>query len=125
MKAKFNAYEKVILRMLYNYRIPMTIYETAKIMGISYPTCKKYMIILCELNFLIEEQKKPHRYVYNYKFGKLWKWDRFRLSKDKLKKSKPYTLEIHTTHHSQELKKFDIEKIVLNGTPIFDIKNNL
>ncbi len=39
----FNRIEAKILRVLYQQRISLTIYEVAKECGISYPTAKKYL----------------------------------------------------------------------------------
>ena len=42
-KKYFNRIESKILRVLYQYKISLTIYEVAKETGISYPTSKKYL----------------------------------------------------------------------------------
>ena len=39
----FNKTEEKILRVLYQQKIALTIYEVAKECGISYPTAKKYI----------------------------------------------------------------------------------
>ncbi len=45
-KEHFNKIESKILRVLYQQKIPSTVYEIAKECSISYPTAKKYVIKL-------------------------------------------------------------------------------
>ncbi len=42
-KKHFNKIEAKILRVLYQQKLSLTIYEVAKECGISYPTAKKYL----------------------------------------------------------------------------------
>lgn len=45
-KNKFNPTEQKILRLLYQTKVPLTIGEIAKIIGVSYPTARKYLLQL-------------------------------------------------------------------------------
>ena len=42
-KEHFNKIESKILRVLFQQKIPLTIYEVAKECGISYPTARQYL----------------------------------------------------------------------------------
>ncbi len=53
----FNKIEAKILRVLYQQKLSLTIYEVAKECGISYPTAKKYLEKLVKEG-LINENKK-------------------------------------------------------------------
>ncbi len=56
-KKHFNKIEAKILRVLYQQKLSLTIYEVAKECGISYPTAKKYLEKLVKEG-LINENKK-------------------------------------------------------------------
>lgn len=56
-KKHFNKIEAKILRVLYQQKITLTIYEVAKECGISYPTAKKYLEKL-KKDGVINETKK-------------------------------------------------------------------
>ena len=48
----FNLIEQKILRVLYHYKAPLTIYEIAKECNISFPTAKSYIEKLTKDNIL-------------------------------------------------------------------------
>ena len=56
-KKHFNKIEAKILRVLYQQKITLTIYEVAKECGISYPTAKKYLKQLTEDGELTKSSK--------------------------------------------------------------------
>ena len=64
----FNKTEMTILRVLYQQKIPLTIYEVAKDCGISYPTSKKYLEKLSERYVILDSKlkKKPNKFTFNY-----------------------------------------------------------
>jgi response regulator of citrate/malate metabolism len=45
-KDNFNSTERKILRLLYQTKVPLTTYEVAKELRISFPTARKYLEIL-------------------------------------------------------------------------------
>ncbi len=49
----FNRIEEKIIRILFNYKAPLTIYEIAKESGISYPSAKKYTEILTKRGIIV------------------------------------------------------------------------
>lgn len=51
-KEHFNKIEEKILRVLYQKKIQMTIYEVARASGVSYPTAKKYLYKLVKEKYL-------------------------------------------------------------------------
>ena len=66
MKPNFNIYEKRILRILYNYKIPLTAYELSKETGASYQTMRKYANKLVKLN-LLRSIKNEYKFNFNLK----------------------------------------------------------
>ena len=66
-ESSFNKIEMTILRVLYQQKIPLTIYEVAKDCGISYPTSKKYLEKLSERHIILDlKLKKPNKFAFNY-----------------------------------------------------------
>jgi predicted ArsR family transcriptional regulator len=53
---KFSPIEQKIMRMLYQVKVPLTAYQVAKRMGISFPTAKKHLHNLAEKNIIIEDE---------------------------------------------------------------------
>ncbi len=51
---QFNKIEQKILRVLYQQKMSLTIYEVAKEAGISYPTARKYLRNLAEEKLIDE-----------------------------------------------------------------------
>ncbi len=62
-KRHFNKIESKILRVLYQQKISLTIYEVAKECGISYPTAKKYLRKLAN-GRIIKEEVFQHELQY-------------------------------------------------------------
>ncbi len=52
---QFNTTEKKILRLLYQTKAPLTTYEVAKEIGITFPTAKKYLEQLAKEGVIIME----------------------------------------------------------------------
>ena len=65
-KPHFNYIEGKILTIIYHHRLPYTIYEIAKEVGISYPTAKKYVDVLVEGEYILKDKKDSNKYVFNY-----------------------------------------------------------
>jgi len=57
-KRKYNPTEQRIMRLLYQSKAPLTAYEVAKELNISFPTAKKYLDKLMEEGVLNEGQKE-------------------------------------------------------------------
>ena len=84
MKKKlFNRTEEKIIKILYSYGAPLTIYEIAKETGMTFPTAKKYARILRDRGILkvvgvlrdykeeYEKKKRnPNRYKFNFEILK-------------------------------------------------------
>ena len=60
-KKNYNKTEEKILRVLYQQKVPLTIYEVAKECGISYPTAKKYVEKLIKEGVLYEEKSQEEK----------------------------------------------------------------
>lgn len=56
-KREFNAIEQKILRLLYQTKAPLTVYEIAKELDISFPTVKKYIGQLEKDKIILEHIK--------------------------------------------------------------------
>ena len=54
-KPRFNKTEQKILRILYQQKIHLTIYDVAKLAGVSYPTAKKYIDKLIKEGVILED----------------------------------------------------------------------
>ncbi len=65
-KTHFNHIEGKILKIMYHHKLPYTIYEIAKEVGISYPTAKKYVEGLVKEDLLLKDKKNNNRFVFNY-----------------------------------------------------------
>ncbi len=55
----YNKIEERILRVLYQQKIDLTIYEVAKECSISYPTAKKYLANLYKRGLIGKQKKMP------------------------------------------------------------------
>ena len=51
-KGQFNKIEQKILRVLYQQKVYLSVYEVAKACGISYPTAKKYLYSLAKKGYI-------------------------------------------------------------------------
>jgi len=54
-KEKYNTTEKKIMRLLYQTKTPMTTYEIAKELGISFKTDKKYLEELVKKGVILDK----------------------------------------------------------------------
>ena len=70
-KESFNKIEKLILRVMYQQKIYFTAYEVGKSCKISYPTAKKYLLLLLKDNVVIKHTEKES-YIFNFE---LFKYD--------------------------------------------------
>lgn len=84
-KRFFKKIEIYILRLTYHHRIPLTDYEIAKGVGISYVTAKKYVDALLKRGFLMETPNKKRVRKVSFAFAILYK---YRNKKRFLKKEK-------------------------------------
>jgi len=75
-KLDFNKYEAGILRLLYQTRAPLTTYEIARELQVSFPTIKKYLKDLKKEEFVVITQKPTKKGKVEYmqfNFSKLEK----------------------------------------------------
>ena len=56
MKSHFNKTEAAILRVLFQQKVPLTIYEISKDTDFSYQTIKKYIMKLEKEGFIIKKK---------------------------------------------------------------------
>ncbi len=70
----FNKIEIAILKVLYNQKLPLTIYELAKDSLISYPTAKAYAAKLLKRDLIkkIPTKKGVDKYQFNFKILTTW-----------------------------------------------------
>jgi len=57
-KREFNSTEKVILRLLYSRKSPLSAYGVAQRTGITTPTAKKYLTGLVRIDLLVSKSIK-------------------------------------------------------------------
>ncbi len=58
MPREFNHIEKKILRLLFQTKAPLSVYEIAKELNISFPTVKKYVEILVKEKVILDAPKE-------------------------------------------------------------------
>jgi len=62
MPQKYSAIERRIMRLLYQAKAPLTAFEIAKMIGVSFPTAQKYLKKLTEKKILIlDEENETYR----------------------------------------------------------------